>query len=177
MFLNFLIVCCFFFFDPVKDHTEHLVFSLFGVLSSSRAPCPTPNFFSHLTCILCTQPTVLLNPWQFRFLWLFILSICWLYICGKNQSIQFSRSVVSDSATPWTAAHQASLSITNSQSLLKLRSFGSVMPSNHLILCHPLLPPSSFPASGSFPVSQLFTSDGQSTGVSASAWIFRTDFL
>ena len=42
-------------------------------------------------------------------------------------------------ATPWTAAHQASLSITNSQSLLKLMSIKSVMPSNHLILCHPLL--------------------------------------
>ena len=41
--------------------------------------------------------------------------------------------------TPWTAAHQASLSITNSQSLLKLMSIKSVMPSNHLILCHPLL--------------------------------------
>ena len=48
-------------------------------------------------------------------------------------------------ATPWTAAHQASLSITNSQSLLKLMSIESVMPSNHLILCHPLLlPPSIF---------------------------------
>ena len=42
-------------------------------------------------------------------------------------------------ATPWTAARQASLSITNSQSLLKLMSIESVMPSNHLILCHPLL--------------------------------------
>ena len=50
-------------------------------------------------------------------------------------------------ATPWTAAHQASLSITSSQSLLKLKSVESVMPSNHLILCHPLLlPPSIFPS-------------------------------
>ena len=49
--------------------------------------------------------------------------------------------------TPWTAARQASLSITNSQSLLKLMSIKSVMPSNHLILCHPLLlPPSIFPS-------------------------------
>ena len=47
---------------------------------------------------------------------------------------------------PWTAAHQASLSITNSQSLLKLMSIKSVMPSNHLILCHPLLLPSIFPS-------------------------------
>ena len=49
--------------------------------------------------------------------------------------------------TPWTSACQASLSITNSQSLLKLMSIESVMPSNHLILCHPLfLPPSIFPS-------------------------------
>ena len=47
---------------------------------------------------------------------------------------------------PWTAAHQASLSITNSQSLLKLMSIESVMPSNHLILSHPLLLPSVFPS-------------------------------
>ena len=48
--------------------------------------------------------------------------------------------------TPWTAAGQASLSITNSRSLFKLMSIESVMPSNHLILCHPLLlPPSIFP--------------------------------
>ena len=50
-------------------------------------------------------------------------------------------------ATPWAAAHQASLSITNSRSLLKLMSIKSVMPSNHLILCHPLLLlPSNFPS-------------------------------
>ena len=49
--------------------------------------------------------------------------------------------------TPWTAAHQASLSVTNSQSLLKLMSFESVMPSNHLILCHPIFfLPSIFPS-------------------------------
>ena len=47
-------------------------------------------------------------------------------------------------ATPWTTAHQASLSITNSGSLFKLMSVESVMPSNHLILCQPLLPPSVF---------------------------------
>ena len=54
---------------------------------------------------------------------------------------------MSNSATPWTAAHQASLFITNSQSLFKLMSIESVMPSNHLILCHPLLfPPPVFPS-------------------------------
>ena len=68
----------------------------------------------------------------------------------KKISSQFSGSVVSNSVTPWTAwtaAPHASLSITNSRSLLKLRSIESVMPSNHLILCHPLLlPPSIFPS-------------------------------
>ena len=54
-------------------------------------------------------------------------------------SVQFSHSVMSDSATQQTAACQASLSITNSQSLLKLLSIEWVMPSNHLIFCHPLL--------------------------------------
>ena len=60
---------------------------------------------------------------------------------------EFRRSVVSDSATPGTAARQASLSVTSSWSVLKLMSVESVMPSNHLILCHPLLlPPSTFPS-------------------------------
>ena len=54
-------------------------------------------------------------------------------------SVQFSRSVMSDSVTPWTAARQASLSIINSRSLLKLGSIESVMPYNHLIFCRPLL--------------------------------------
>ena len=72
-----------------------------------------------------------------------------LYIFPDHQesisSVQ-SLSSVQLFATPWTIAHQASLSITNSQSVLKLMSTESVMPSNHLILCDPLLlPPSVFP--------------------------------
>ena len=62
-------------------------------------------------------------------------------------SVQFSRSVVSDSATPWIAACQASLSITNSRSSLKCMSIESVIPSSHLILCHPLLLLPSIPPS------------------------------
>ena len=65
--------------------------------------------------------------------------------------------------TTWPATHQASLSITNSQGLLKLMSIEAVMPSNHLILCCPLLLLSIFPATGSFPVSQFFASGGQSS--------------
>ena len=97
-------------------------------------------------------------------------------------SVQFSRSVVSDSLwSHGTAAHQASLSITNSQSLLKLMSMESVMPSNHLILyCPLLLPPSIFPSIIFKWVSSLqqvakvleFQLQDQSF-----QWIFRTDFL
>ena len=95
-----------------------------------------------------------------------------LYKCCPQFSIvQFSCSVVSDSLPPHGLQYgQASLSITNSQSLLKLVSIESVMPSNHLILFRPLLlPPSIFPVSGSFPMSQFFTPCGQSIGISASA--------
>ena len=64
----------------------------------------------------------------------------------------FSRSVMSDSANPWTAAHQASLSFAISRSLLKLMSIELVMPSNHLILCcHLLLLPSVLPNVRVFP--------------------------
>ena len=56
-----------------------------------------------------------------------------------SSPVHFSCSVLSDSTTPWAAACQASLSIINSQRLLKLMSTESVMPSNHLILCRPLL--------------------------------------
>ena len=69
-------------------------------------------------------------------------------LCSQSvsQSVQ-SLSHVRLFVTPWTAAHQASLSITNPQSLLKLMSIESVMPPNHLILCHPLLLlPSIFPS-------------------------------
>ena len=73
--------------------------------------------------------------------------------------------------TPWTAARQASLSFTVSRSLFKLMSIESMMPSNHLILCHPfLLLPSIFPSiKVPFPMSWLFTSGGHSIGMSTSA--------
>ena len=67
----------------------------------------------------------------------FKLSLCNIH--SQLFSAQFSHSVVSDSVTPWTAAQQAPVSITDSQSLLKFMSIESVMPSNHLILCHLLL--------------------------------------
>ena len=98
-----------------------------------------------------------------------LLIFC-LLINYWQRSIQFSSvqslSHIRLSVTPWTAACQASLFITSSQSLFKLMSIESVMPSNHLILCRPLLlPPSTFTASGYFQMSQFFISCGQSIGV------------
>ena len=72
-------------------------------------------------------------------------------------------------ATPWTAARQACLSMTNSWSLPRLMSIESVMPSNHLILCHPLLlPPSIFPSMRIFSNESALCIRWPSTGVSAS---------
>ena len=116
---------------------------------------------------------------------------------GTSDQIRSNQSLSSVQlfVTPWIAARQTSLSITNSRSsprltsiksvswsLLKLISIESVMPSNHLILCCPLLLlPSIFPSIRSFPLSQFFASDGQSIGASASASVLpmniRVDFL
>ena len=97
------------------------------------------------------------------------------YKCNENKvSGQFSSVqlliCIQLFATTCIVAHQASLSITNCQSLPKLMSIESVMPSNHLIPFSSCL--HSFPASGSFPMSQFFTSGGQSIGVSALASVF-----
>ena len=92
---------------------------------------------------------------------------CWLVKC-RFSSVQFSHLVVSDSATPWTTACQASLSITSSS------TYPNSCPLN--LWCNPTISSSvipssshlqSFPASGSFQMSQFFTSGGQSIGVSA----------
>ena len=102
---------------------------------------------------------------------------------GGNSSVQlFSR--VRLSATPWTAAHQASLSITNSRSPPKPMSIESVMPSDHLILCHPLLLlPSIFPSfrvfffkwvSSLYHVAKVLELQLQHQSFQ---WIFRTDLL
>ena len=87
---------------------------------------------------------------------------------GKFSTVQFSCSVTSDSLRPHGLQHARFL--VHPRSLLKLLSIESILPSNHLILCCPLLlSPSIFPESGSFPMSQFFTSGGQHIGVSASA--------
>ena len=130
------------------------------VAISSSKGSSQPKDWTHVSYVSCSgrgffTTSATWKPHRYRY----ISSVQWL-------------SRVQVFATPRTAAHQASLSITNSQSLLKLMSVESLMPSKHLILCHPLLLlPSIFPASGSFPMSQFFSSGGQSTGASTSASI------
>ena len=122
---------------------------------------------------------------SFRFIWLFV---CFEQsLRGKGQKVVLGLYVIVQwpshvrlFGSPWIAACHVSLSFTTSQSLLTFMSIELVMLSNHLILCHPLLLFLwSLPAWGSFPVSQLFTSGGQSIG--ASAWGYmkkgkRTNF-
>ena len=98
------------------------------------------------------------------------LSLIYIYICIHTHISVQSLSHVWIFATPWTAACQASLSITNSRSLLKLMSIESVMPSNHLILCHPfLLLPSIFPSIRIFSNELVLCIRWPNIGVSASA--------
>ena len=114
-------------------------------------------------------------------LFFIILFPCVIFFLLQGSSQTFS-SIQSLSrvwlfASPWTALLQASLSITNSRSLLKLMSIELVMPSNHLILGRPLLLPSSiFPGIWVF-MSQFFISGGQSIGVSASASVLPMNIL
>ena len=114
----------------------------------------------------------------FYFIFSIEIILRWFFFCFYffpyiYFSLVQSLSCVQLSATPWTVAHQASLFITNSQSLLKLMSTESVMPSNHSSFVVPFsYDPQFFPASGSFQMSQLFTSGGQSIGVSASTSVF-----
>ena len=91
----------------------------------------------------------------------FTLEIRWI-------SVHFSHSVVSDSLRPpWTVAHQASLSITNSQSLLKLMPIDFLMPSNYLNLCHSLLPLPSI-----FPSIKVFSNESELSIRSPKYWSF-----
>ena len=97
-------------------------------------------------------------------------------ICQSFQSFSHARLCV----IPWTVAREASLSITNSHSLLKLMLIESMMPSNHLIFCRPLLLlPSIFPSITVFSNEWVIYNRWPkywSFGINASKWIFRTDF-
>ena len=98
------------------------------------------------------------------------------YNHNSVHSVQFSHSVMSDSVTPWTAAGQAFLSITNPWNLLKLMSIESAMPSKHLVPCLPLLLlPSNFPSIRDFFNQSALHISGQSTVASASASVLLMD--
>ena len=107
----------------------------------------------HYELIMISLVTITIQSYcKIDYLLCCTLHLCYLFY--KWESVQFSCSVVSDSLRPH--AHQPSLSITNSWSLFKIMSIALVMPSNHLILCHPLSSSlQSFPASGSFPMSRF----------------------
>ena len=139
--------------DPT-DYTVH------GIL---QARIPEWVQFSSVGSLSLLQgifPTQGLNQGLLHYRW--ILSV-------QFSSVQ-SLSHVQLFVTPWTVAHQASLSFTITRRLLKLISIESVMPSSHLILCCCFSSHlQSFPASGSFPVSQFFASGGQRIGALASA--------
>ena len=114
-----------------------------GQKSGKRAICETGRLFGSYVCLLVDLS--LLSKGEHSKLPLAPVSLgCSYLLCW---CLLFGRLVVPDSVTPWTAAHQVSLSFTISRSLLKLMSTESVMPSNHLILCSPLLLlPSVFPS-------------------------------
>ena len=126
-------------------HLSHLLHWQVGSLPLAPPGKPFNYIQFHFSSVRPQrrQPITLPRPWSLSRVWLF--------------------------ATPWITAHQASLSITNSQSLLKLRSVDSVMPSNQLILCHPLLLLLSI-----FPSTRVFSNESvlhirwPNIGVSAS---------
>ena len=117
-------------------------------------------------------------------MWFLYVCMLWYYICTHCEWLPKSSKLAHSSicidvvqslshvhlfVISWTAALQVSLSFTVSWSLLKLMSIKSLMPSNHFILCCPFSScPQYFPASGSFPMIQLFASGSQSIGASAS---------
>ena len=131
-----------------------------ALVSLLLSPLPSSSCLDHLII-----PYV---PHTFLPLQSFYCAPC-ISFSGKSKSssnsswlsVQFSRSVVSDSWTPWTAASKASLTITASQSLPKPMSIESVMPSNYLILCRPLLLlPSIFPSFIALPLSKTIFLQG-----------------
>ena len=130
------------------------------------------GYLYHVSTSLCTQHTgsdVIMSLTKVANHRIMVISAPSTKYLAQFSSVQ-SLSRVRLFATPWIAARQASLSITNSWSSLKLMSIGSVMPSSHLSSVVPFSScPQSLPASGSFSMSQLFAWGGQSTGVSALA--------
>ena len=124
---------------------HHIGFSTLTIMLSINKDSFTFSFQSSFLFLFLTLffwPGAPMNYWTVVRVDVFVSFLILeenIHSVTVKYDVQFSRSVVSDSATPWIAARQASLSITNSQSLPKLKSIKSVMPSSHLILCHPLL--------------------------------------
>ena len=125
----------------LETHQKNPITSEIGRWSTFEAISSTSQIVKYAgTLIPIIKNDCILSKNTINFLLTFI------YMRSKISSVQFSHSIVSDSVTTWTTAHQASTSITNSWSLPKLMSFELVMLSNHLILCRPLLLlPSIFP--------------------------------
>ena len=140
--------------------------------------------------VVCINSTFLFIAKWYSMIWMYhncdidpSKDIWVITLWGYEQIVQFSHSVVSDFLWPHGLQHTRTLSITNSWSLLKLRSIESVMPSNHLILCHPLLlSPSIFSqhqglfkwVSSSYQVAKILEFQFQHQSFQ---WTFRTDFL
>ena len=105
---------------------------------------------SHTSLSCQPNKTFSYSPFVLFFYWSIVALLVLVSVVQQNESAISSVQLLSRVrffTTPWTAARQASLFITNSRNLLKLMSIESVMPSNHLILCHPLLLlPSVFPS-------------------------------
>ena len=137
---------------------SYVCMPLFSLFPWVEYPCPLPSlpasdFSSYCKALLLNQnlvqtpslSTFLIHLRKCPLLYLPRKQLSHLGSTTSNttsiSSVQFSHSVMSDSATPWITAHQASLSITNSWSSPRLTSIESVMPSSHLILCRPLLLP------------------------------------
>ena len=156
--------------DPRGTHQAPLSMGFPRQEYWSRLPLPTPK----LPILKGSNLNLPLHWWT-------CLSLYFLLYDFQFSSVQ-SLSRVWLFVTPWTAAGQASLSITNSQSLLKLMSIESVMPCNHLTLCHPLLLSSSI-----FPGIRVFLSASvlcimwpkyrNFSFTMSFQWILRTDFL
>ena len=162
--------------DPASLSRFLFLFPLYYLLSSNvimlvckllegRSSVQSSLYPIHIALVLVHGGSlIVLTIWSMLIL---SLQLPWMLLFFFFSSVH-SLSCVWLFVTPRTAAHQASLSITNSQSLLKLMPIELMMPSNHLILCHPLLLLLQFsPASGSFPMSWLFSSGGRSIGASA----------
>ena len=152
----------------MQSRPGHLSPNPFGRIGAYLPQVPVgrhrwPNL-NDQTTLMSFSNAPLAHPALFKFIFK-LMYICFSMLC----SVQFSH--VQLLATPWTTAHQASLSITNSWSLLKLMSIESVMPSISSSVTPFSSRPQSFPESGSFQISQLFASGGQSFRVSASTTV------